>query len=184
MLSLTNKLRDPIWGFNVVLMAVVLTASATALRLAFQLGYDYHLFGCTRLVPIDCFVSFRGSYFLGVTLALGLSAIGLWLRRVLGFLLSLIALTFLGTVYVAWYLGTLSSMEMFGVRDFSQNPEQAQYLLPLQGATWWDIVVLGVALLVFIWQAVMLRHILKPTKMVSENQTAAESDRGREEPVR
>lgn len=54
-------------------------------------------------------------------------------------------------------------------------PDQQQYLLPLLGATWWDIVVLGVALIVLIWQVVMLKRIFKPVPVILEKKPAAES---------
>jgi hypothetical protein len=61
-------------------------------------------------------------------------------------------------------------MEMYGARSFSEMQDQQQHLLPLLGASWWDVVVLAVALAVFIWQAVMLKRILKPVSPDSENQ--------------
>lgn len=154
--------------------AIVLTASASALRLAFHLGYFYHLFKCTRLVRLTCYLSMEGSYVCVITLTLLLSAVGLWSQRRLGFLVSLLALAGLGEVYRQWYLASLSTMEMYGAKTFSELPEQQQHLLPLYNATWWDLVVLAVAVTVFIWQVVMLKRILKPTKIVSGNQSAAE----------
>ena len=173
-LNLTRKLPNPPWGFRVAWTAIVLTTGVSALRLAFNMGYYYHLFRCAPSLRLGCFLSMEGSYILGVTFALVLSAIGLWSRRLLGFLLSLIALAWLAEIYREWYVATLSIMQMGGVRDFSQLQDQQQYLLPLNGATWWDIVVLGVALIVFIWQAVMLKRILKPRAVVPESQPTAE----------
>lgn len=110
-----------------------------------------------------------------VTLSLVLSAIGLWSRRLLGFLFSLISLAWIGETYREWYTATLYNMQIFGAREFFQLQDQQQYLLPLDHAGWWDIVVLGVALIVFIWQAVMLKRILKPLSTVSENHPASKS---------
>src|SRR5688572_20067853 len=128
MLNLTRKFGNSIWGYRVALTAMVLTAGLSALRLAFQLGYDYHLFSCASLARLNCFISFRGSYLLGVTFALMLSAVGLTSRRVVGFPFSLVALVFLGEVYREWYVGTLSLIEMYGARSFSEMPDQQQHL--------------------------------------------------------
>jgi len=117
----------------------------------------------------------EGSYILVVTFSLVLSAVGLWSQRLLGFLFSLLTLACLAGVYREWYVATLSIMQMYGAADFSQLQDQQQYLLPLEGATWWDIVVLGVALIIFFWQAVMLKRILKPVAIVSKNQPTGES---------
>lgn len=175
-MNLTRKLPNPPWGFKVAFTAIVVTTSVSALRLAFHLGYFYHLFNCAPLLlRLTCFLTMEGSYILGVMIPLALSAIGLWSRRLVGFLLSLLALAGLAEIYREWYVATLSIMQMYGAPDFSQLQGQQQYLLPLNGANWWDIVVLGVALTVFIWQAVMLRRILKPIRVTSQNQHTPES---------
>jgi hypothetical protein len=173
--NLTGKLRDSVWGFRLALTTIVFAASVSALRLAFNVGYFYHLFGCGPSLRPSCYLSFGGSNFLVVTFALVVSAVGLWSRRSIGFLLSLIALMCLAGIYILWYRATLSIMQMFGARDFSDMPDQQQYLFTLDSATWWDIVVLGVALIVFIWQVVMLKRVLKPSPKISENQPPAES---------
>lgn len=145
-------------------------ASVSALRLSFNLGSRYEVFmsvypslsrDAPFLTQIDRAFSFEGEAFLLVTLTLIFSALGLWTRRVFGFLVSLIALASLAGIYLLWYRATLSLMEMFGAKDFSEMSDQERYQLPLQGSTWWDIVILGVALIVFIWQAVMLKRVLK-----------------------
>jgi hypothetical protein len=185
MLSVFGKLRNSLWGFRVALTAIVLMASVSALRLSFNLGYHYELFLCVypSLSPDAPFftqlkwaLSFEGEKFLLVTLALVFAALGLWTRRVFGFLISLIALACLAGIYLLWYRATLSMMETIGFKDFSQWTIQPQHILPLAEATWWDIVVLGAALLVFIWQAVMLKRILKPVPVISEKKPTAESD--------
>jgi hypothetical protein len=38
-------------------------------------------------------------------------------------------------------------MRLFEAKDFSEMPDQQQHLLTMLGATWWDIVVLAVALM-------------------------------------
>ena len=156
------------------------------------MGYHIEMFRCTHpslppnipfLRQLNWALSFEGDNFLLVIIALVCSSVGLWSRRVFGFLLSMIALMCLAGTYILWYLATLSTMEMYGAKDFSQLQDQQQHLLPLHNATWWDIVVLGVALIVFIWQVAMLRRILKSTRPNSENQPASESGSVRKEPV-
>lgn len=168
-LNLTGKLPNSLWGFRLVLTAILLTTGVSALRLTFNLGYYYNRFECTELWQITCYLSMAGSYVIVITASLVLSAIGLWSRRLLGFLFSLISLAWIGETYREWYTATLYNMQIFGAREFYQLQGQQQYLLPLDQAGWWDIVVLGVALIVFSWQAVMLKRILKPTAILSEN---------------
>ena len=79
----------------------------------------------------------EGSYILVATFALALSAVGLWSRRLVGFLLSLLALAWLVETNREWYAATLSQMRLFESKDFSEMPDQQQHLLTLLGATWW-----------------------------------------------
>lgn len=183
-MKLTSKLPSSVRGNRLALTAIVVTAVVSALHLSFNMGYHYELLMCTHPSPpypssfrqFDWALSFEGDNFLLVTLALVFSAVGIWSRRVLGFLLSLIALICVAGIYILWYLRTLSIMELFNVRNFSSMQDQQQHLLPLYNATWWDLVVLGVALIVFVWQVAMLRRALKPTAIISENLSAAKSD--------
>lgn len=117
----------------------------------------------------------EGSFILTITFALVLSAVGLWFQRLLGFLVSLLALAWFLEIYVEWYLATRSLMQMYGAKTFSEMQDQQQYLAPLNGATWWDIVVFGVALAVFIWQVVMLRRVLKPIATISDHHSTREA---------
>lgn len=157
-------------------------AVVSALRLSFNLGYHYELFRCVYpspsldtpvLTQLKWALSFEGDFLLLVTLALVFSAVGLWARRVPGFLISLISLVCLGTVYAMWYAATVTNMHLFGAKHFSEMANQQQYLLPLLGATWGDIVVLAVALIVLIWHVAMLKRVLKPLVVKSEDQPNA-----------
>lgn len=182
-MKLTSKLPSSVWGNRVALTAIVVTAVVSALHLAFNIGYHYELTSCVYPSPpypphfrqSYWALSLEGNYFLVAILALVFSGIGLWTRKVFGFLLSLIALVCLAGIYFLWYRGTLWIMEMGGVKEFSQMPDQQQYLLPLYNATWWDIVVLAVAMIVLVWQVVLLRRALKPVAIISENRPTTES---------
>lgn len=164
---------------------VVATAITSFVRLAHSLVSHYQIFrsvyptsssdDAPLLRKLNWALTFHGEALLLVTLTLIFSAVGLWLRRVLGFVISLIALLCLVAVYLLWYRLTQSVMERYGARDFSEMSAEHQYLLPLYGATWWDLVVLGIAIMVFIWQIVMLKRILKSVATISDNQSTAKS---------
>jgi hypothetical protein len=151
-----------------MVIVLVFTAIVSLIRVAFNLGYYYSAFECVTSPDLTCAVTFEGSFFMGTTLGLCLLTLGLWSRRSLGFLLSFIALIWIGLVYILWYRGTLSVMKMAEVEHFSQLPNQHQYFLPLIEATWWDIAVLVLALIVFIWQAWNTKRILEPVATVSK----------------
>jgi hypothetical protein len=162
MLKLTAKWPGALRGFKLVLTIIVVATGISALRLAFNLGYFFHVFRCSRLANLNCYLSFEGSVFLLVTAALILSTIGLSTRRRLGFLISFLAFAWVFEIYREWYVATLSIMQAYGAKTFSALQDQQQYFLPLAGANWWDIVVLAVALSVFTWHITMLGRVLKP----------------------
>jgi hypothetical protein len=141
---------------------------------AFNLGYYYKALECLSSADRFCAVTFEGSFFMDATLGLCLATLGLWFRRTASFLLSSIALIWVVIVYILWYRGTLSVMGVAEVQKFSQLPNQPQYLFPLIEATWWDIVVLCVTLLVLLWQAVILVRIPKSIGSNPENQRTSE----------
>ncbi|HEU4511012.1 MAG TPA: hypothetical protein VFR78_22465 [Pyrinomonadaceae bacterium] len=66
----------------------------------------------------------------------------LLIRNVIGLVFSMLSLLWAGAVYILWYRGTLSIIGQAEVTSFRQLGYQAQYLLPLHGATWWNVAVL------------------------------------------
>jgi len=172
-LFLKNKLQSA--GLSLLFVTTLLTACVSALRLSFNMGYYYELHLCANpLLPNNIsFVnqlrlgfSFEAESFLLITFALFLSAAGLWSRRLLGLVLSLVSLLALIGVYLLWYRATLSIIEMYGAKTFSGLRDQQQHLLSLYQASWWDIVVLGIALLVIVWEVVTLGRVLWSSKNV------------------
>ena len=171
---LTGILRaEPTWQFRLVVGIVGLTAAISALRIAFNLGYNYGLFKAVDGVHTTCCVNFLESFLLPITTGLVLSTAGIYVQRPIGFLLSLIALLAIPFTYVAWYLGTLSIMRHAEVGSFSQLPSQQQHVLTLADASWWDIWVLSIAILLILWQSEKLFRSLRTADW--EKKTAKDS---------
>jgi len=167
-MNFTGKLQDS-RRYRVVLWAMLLAAGVSSLRLAFHLGYTHQLLGCTALAHPHCYVNMEGSYFVGITATLWLSAVGLKSRRILGLIFSMLALAGTSAVYVQWYRGTLSTMQMYNAKFFHELPDQQQHLLTLNNASRWDVVVLGVVLIVFVWHLVELKRNMKPLATFSKD---------------
>lgn len=152
---------SPVWGYKPALDLVTLIAVVSALRLSFNLGYYYRAFECTLSAGIGCPLTLLGSFLLGTTAGLVVLAIGLWLRRGAGLWLSLSALFWEIILYVQWYRATRWIIGVAEVPDFWHLPNQQQRLLPLNDATWWDILVLAVVILLLVWHIKTLGPFLR-----------------------
>ena len=160
--SLQTILRaQPRWQFRVAVSLVSMTATLSALRVAFNLGYNYGVFRTVDGVHATCCVHFLESFLVPITIALILSVISLWSRKGIGFLISIVALVVILITYLGWYFGTRSIMRRAEIPTFDQMPDQSQYLLTLAYATWWDLYVLLVVLLLIMWQLKAVVPFLK-----------------------
>lgn len=128
----------------------------TAVRLAFNFGYNYAVFETVESSHPDCCVNFLESYLIPITVFLCVALVGLLIKRRVGFYLTTVSLVSIGILYLLWYRATLSVIRNAELASFSQLPDQAQKVLPLNGATWWDLVVLAVVIGIFIWQIACL----------------------------
>ena len=146
------------WILKFALVVVALTASISALRTAYNRGYlicanspeyldalgIFSRHGDNRLLINDLHVQ--------ITVCLLICAVGLWLRRPIGLLVSLLAVTWITNIYLLWYRSTAAFMVEQEIPNFSllQGPGK-QHLVPLRGATWWDVVVMILVLALLIW---------------------------------
>jgi len=72
-------------------------------------------------------------------------------KKGIGSLVSLAALVLIPMFYVLWYLETLSIMRGAEISSFAQMPYQSQHLFVLNDATWWDVYVLFLAVVLLLW---------------------------------
>jgi hypothetical protein len=144
-------ITQPTWQLRLAVSLASITAGLSALRVAFNLGYNYGLFRAVDGVHTTCCVNFLESYLIPITIAFSLSVVGMWSNKRNGFLLSLVALLVIPIIYMSWYVGTLSIMRRAEIPTFNQMPDQSQHLLTLAHATWWDIYVLFLAIVLIMW---------------------------------
>lgn len=164
---MANDTVRPTWALKFVLLVVVVAASITALRTSYDKGYltcansDAYLSG----IGIN---SRHGDYRLDVnelhlqiTICLFICAIGLWLRRPISLLLSLIALAWVGKTYLRWYRNTADFMVEQEIPDFSllQGPGKQQFVALREG-TWWDVVLLILFIALSLWLVKRLIQVL------------------------
>lgn len=85
---------------------------------------------------------------LRIAFALLISAICLWFRRVIAFYVSGLALA--GTIYeyVGWYLTSRSTLENAGLEHW---PIEYPHAFNIGGATNWNIAILLLTIVLFVW---------------------------------
>ncbi|MDT4967432.1 MAG: hypothetical protein QOJ64_2169 [Acidobacteriota bacterium] len=165
--NLTEGLRNlPSWDYTVALIVVTLAATASALRVSFNIGYSVALYSpdylaCIKVSRGEWSLGLLETYLVAISIGFFISAIGLWSRSATGFFLSLLALIWIWMNYISWHLATLSIMHANGLKDFSYMSPQKQHLLVLNNANWWDLVALAVTIILFVWQFKTLISIIK-----------------------
>ncbi len=146
-----EKLKELEPAHNAALIIAVLTAIGSALRVAFYLGYNLRTFELSDQIHRTCCLNFRDSFLIGVTLGLIVTATGLLTRNRIGRIFSMLGLLWAVTVYILWYRATQSVIRNSEVDSFEGLRNQTQYLLPLNRATWWDLAVLAIVILLLAW---------------------------------
>ena len=95
---------------------------------------------------------------IGLGLLIGIA--GLWSRRVVCLLLSILALAWVSLEYIAWYLWSIRLKSNAGIERF---PTSVTHASDLYGATPWNAVVLVLAIVVLMWEIGRLMKIAKST---------------------
>lgn len=98
-----------------------------------------------------------------IELALVVAAVGGLARKVSGLLLSLVALIWVGVEYIWWFIWTKRTIAAAGLSELPAGLPQAGNLA---GATSWNLVVLVVVVLLFIWEASMVRETFRAGKLI------------------
>lgn len=137
--------------YRFILVALIFIDLVTLLRLFFHFGYYYSAFHCQGYFRISCYMTFEGEHLILIAIGLTFAVLGIWLRSRRGLLVSFVAVIFIGACYYLWYLGTLSVMRHAEIEHFSQMIYEQQHVLPLAGATLWEVFVLLVIMILFIW---------------------------------
>jgi hypothetical protein len=150
--------------FRALLIGFSILIGVNVVRICLDVGYYNHAFKCSESTDLFCGVTFRDSYLAGITAGLAFSVICLWSRRAIGFLLSLLALVWVGVNYIFWYLGTLSIMRANGIESFKKMPDQDQYVFTLNNASQWDVIVMLIVLGFIVWQGHILMQVFKVTR--------------------
>ncbi len=146
--------------FNFVLYITMLVVMLNTLWLTYNVGYSDG-------VNIASQQSISGGDWVQalnvrVGIALIVAIVGLWSRKSLGFIISMLALMYVVAEYAWWYVDSVRALEALDMKGWNefQDPN-FPYIGKLRGATWWDIVILGVTVTLFLWQTKRLIDFFK-----------------------
>lgn len=96
-----------------------------------------------------------------IEIAIFVSIVGIWSRRFIGYLISMLSLTWVGWQYLDWWLYSLRWLEQAGLKDFSElRDPNFTYAGKFIGASWWNPIVLIMSLTLLTWQLKTLATIL------------------------
>lgn len=115
-----------------------------------------------------------------IELGLVANVVGLWLRRVAGVVVSLVALAGVGVGYALWYVYSREVLEFLLSKSFYHSHAEALAPHPfsLLGATWVNQAVLLMSCVLFIWTAKTLHSMTKASRACGPD--AAPSNDSRE----
>jgi hypothetical protein len=161
-IKITTALRGPLsWEFKIMLgiAAIVLVANVT--YSAYIVGFtNGQALESTRNYTISGDDRFVILLRIGITAGLLVCAAGLALRRLSGVIASMLGIIWLVLVYAWWHRESVAFLRNLEVADYSSLPGLS-HAAGLRGATWWDLLVLVIAVILFIWQAIALLRALK-----------------------
>jgi hypothetical protein len=157
-------------GYKLALSVTALTCALNALWVTYQIGFSYGRAGCGYPCTSGHQDFTQLLIQLRITIALTVVVFGLFSRRPAGFLISALALAYVAAEYLWWYFDSLRWLKEVGVEDFSKlpAPHEIQYAGNLYGATWWDLVVLAVAIILFTWEMKVLLRTLTTSQSSSQ----------------
>jgi hypothetical protein len=160
--KLTNALRGSLaCEFKIVLTLAAILFTANLAYSAYTVGFTN---GQTFVNSRDYTMSgdnlFEIRLRIAITLGLFVSAAGLAFRRLYGVVASMLGIIWLVLVYGWWQRVSVTFLRNLEVPDFSTLPE-VSHAAGLLGATWWDLLVLATAGILFIWQTIALIRVLR-----------------------
>ena len=142
------------------MVSVVITTVST-LWAAYQIGY-FDGKGVCGYPGFDIYQSYEDVARMKIALALIVSSIAFSFRRLLTSALSLLGLIVAAAIYGSWYWHSLRLLRYAHLSSFSQT--SIPHSGGLLGATNFDLAILAVTLILFLWQVrIFLKAINQTT---------------------
>lgn len=173
--TLTGNLRClSSWDLKLSLGVISLVTAAIAFQVVYSVGYvngrEALAVALSAIGPPGVYTNFDFLHWLnilhvGIALGYIMATLGLWSRRAFGFFFSILGLLSVCIVYVWWYQGTQHFLKNSEVTEYTKlhDPFFTEMGM-LRGASWWDLLVLLVAMMLLLWQLKTLLGITRSVK--------------------
>jgi hypothetical protein len=164
--QLSSKLTNALRGFLACEFKVVLTVAAILFTAnlaysAYTVGFtNGQAFESSRNYTVSGDDSFMIRLRIATSLGLFVCVAGLAFRRSYGFLASMLGIIWLVLVYGWWQSKSVAFLKNLEVPDYSALPD-VSHAAGLRGGSLWDLLVLVIATIIFIWQAVAIVRVLR-----------------------
>jgi len=156
--EMSKSLRSRMsWDFKFALYLITGTALLNLLWFTYNLGYLEGVVSTSQqhISGGDPFMIKNGR----IAIALIMAAVALWPCRTIGFLFSILALSYIGFEYVTWYQDSSRALRMLEFESWADFQDPSfPYVGKLRGAVWWNMVVLVISVTLLLWQ---LKTLLK-----------------------
>lgn len=146
----------------VALSVAAMTAIGSILFVAYGIGYvkghdeleAMYIKSCPSYVWASHmnFPDVKNFWHLNIAVALVISAVCLWWRSFISYVISALAAVWVSLIFVWWYFDSVAFLRSFEISDYSQlNVPDFQHIGMFRGAIWWDMVTLVIASTLFLW---------------------------------
>jgi hypothetical protein len=163
---LSSKLASALRGsfaseFKVVLTVAAILFTAHLAYSAYTVGFtNGQVFESRRYYTVSGGGNFMIRLRIATSLGLFVCVAGLAFRRLYGVLASMLGIIWLVLVYGWWQYRSVAFLRNLEVPDFSALPD-VSHIAGLRGGSLWDLLVLLIAAIIFIWQAVTIVRVLR-----------------------
>ena len=167
------------WQFKIAFLITLLVVVASALLLAYDLGWlrgreDLQALSAVSLPPgvftNSDLLYMLNRYHVSITAGLAITCFGfgfgLWTRRRIALLICLLGSAWVGLTYTSWYRTTVAFVRNTEATEYAkQHDPFLRDVGMLLGGSGWDLAVLAIDLLLLVW---LLVAILKASRTRSE----------------
>jgi hypothetical protein len=161
--KITEKIRAASSKEHVIaLIVAAVTAAGSVLFVTYSIGYvkghddleAIYIKSCPSYVWASHmnFPHVKNFWHLNIAAALVLSAVCLWWRSFISYVISALTAVWVSLIFVWWYFHSVAFLRSFEISDYSQlNVPDFQHVGMFRGAIWWDMVTLVIAGTLFLW---------------------------------
>jgi hypothetical protein len=154
------------WQLKLVRICSIVMSMSNVVLLIYRIGYASGFDAAQFALSDFDFYHWLNRLHFGITMGFIVSAVGLWIDKIRGLLVSAIGLLGVTTIYVWWYLKTQLYVINSEVTEYTRLHDPYYRRLIFHGANWWDMFVLALTLTILIWTILTVFRTIKSKSFV------------------